>query len=381
MAPVHRTTVSAPRTSVPAPAASFQFIVIILIIVILLALFGTGTLLRIYALRHRSSQLPALPTVEVNTAPASPKGKAPHFCNVKHAYIHILIFQRHSAADAPADTLQTLEEGPLTPSLPPSCEDADLEAKLGPIPEWLLPHMDMIRAQAKKAWTLYVPPASTVSPAVSAVPSIVIDPCTELSPPSTPSSTSSSYSLDSPSLTTPTSAFFIPVSPSILPAAYLQVPPMSWTAPRSIMEEEPLEEPVVSNVSGKTFALGAPPTRKGKKAQARPAGVHAAGVERDAGLGLLGRGAGAASAGSGLGLGLILDSGADRSKRFGHLLEGAVAVMLCEDGNEDAAAIPNYSLPAVSSSCENDVGSTGSLDSPGSLGSPVSLGSPGFSAF
>ncbi|KAI0644873.1 hypothetical protein C8Q79DRAFT_968255 [Trametes meyenii] len=107
------------------------------------------------------------------------------------------------------------------------------------------------------------------------VPKIVIQSCDDDPAPDSPasiystdSSTSSTSSsvLDTPPPMTPTLAspisFYFPTSPSFSTHDYLQVPPPSCHAPRE--EDKPVTRNV-SNVSGQTFMLAAPPTARFSK--------------------------------------------------------------------------------------------------------------------
>ncbi|KAI9065655.1 hypothetical protein FKP32DRAFT_472665 [Trametes sanguinea] len=137
-------------------------------------------------------------------------------------------------------------------------------------PEWVRPHLPEIREQAKRQWTLYVPKETLP------VPQIVIQSCDDESAPESPASiyscdTASSVSeAETPPPMTPTLAspvsFYFPDSPSFSAGDYLQVPPPSFNAPR---EEEKSVLRNVSNFSGKTFALAAPPGRFGKMGKNR----------------------------------------------------------------------------------------------------------------
>ncbi|KAI0372076.1 hypothetical protein BV20DRAFT_141943 [Pilatotrama ljubarskyi] len=140
-------------------------------------------------------------------------------------------------------------------------------------PEWVRPHLPEIREQAKREWTTWTP-----KPALE-VPQITIQCCDDES--ATPDSPESVYStdsdsgsssassspsvLDTPPPMTPTLAspvsFYFPASPTFSATDYLQVPPPSFNAPRE--EDKPVMRNV-SNFSGKTFTLAAPPGRFSK---------------------------------------------------------------------------------------------------------------------
>ncbi|KAI0777296.1 hypothetical protein BD413DRAFT_490383 [Trametes elegans] len=152
-------------------------------------------------------------------------------------------------------------------------------------PEWIRPHLSEIREQAKREWALYVPKVH--------VPAIVIS-CEEESVP-VPDSPASVYSTEScpseldtpppmtPTLASPTLAspvsFYFPSSPTFSATDYLQVPPPSYNAPR---EEEKSVMRNVSNFSGKTFALSAPPSRFSKLGKIRERRILEARVKAQA---------------------------------------------------------------------------------------------------
>ncbi|KAI0646426.1 hypothetical protein C8Q79DRAFT_926391 [Trametes meyenii] len=124
-------------------------------------------------------------------------------------------------------------------------------------PEWVRPHMREIRGLATREWTIYNPVPALV------VPEIVIQSCDDeliLGSPadsvSTPPSEFDTPPPMTPTLSSPVS-FYFPESPSSLGQDYLQVPSASWTAPR---EEGKVVLRNVSNFSGKTFTLAAPPS-------------------------------------------------------------------------------------------------------------------------
>ncbi|KAI0635296.1 hypothetical protein C8Q77DRAFT_1054987 [Trametes polyzona] len=161
----------------------------------------------------------------------------------------------------PAKCIIDLEAAAHT--LPPSLRSLASDSSLS-YPEWVRPHLPEIREQAKREWTLYTPTAQI------AIPEIVIQSFDDDVPiPDSPASTYSTNSapseLDTPPPMTPTLAspvsFYFPASPSFSPTDYLQVPPPSFNAPR---EEEMTVLRNVSNFSGKTFALAAPPARFSK---------------------------------------------------------------------------------------------------------------------
>ncbi|KAL7284099.1 hypothetical protein ACG7TL_001379 [Trametes sanguinea] len=137
-------------------------------------------------------------------------------------------------------------------------------------PAWVRPHLPEIREQAKRQWTLYVPKETLP------IPQIVIQCCDNEPIPESPGSiyscdTASSVSeAETPPPLTPTLAspvsFYFPSSPTFSSGDYLQVPPPSFNAPRE--EEKPVMRNV-SNFSGKTFALAAPPGRFGKMSKNR----------------------------------------------------------------------------------------------------------------
>ncbi|CDO73694.1 hypothetical protein BN946_scf185015.g22 [Trametes cinnabarina] len=141
-------------------------------------------------------------------------------------------------------------------------ESADALDPDSSYPDWVRPHLAEIREQAKRQWTLYVPKASLP------IPEIVIQCCDDELVPDSPESmyscdTASSISeVDTPPPTTPTLAspvsFYFPASPTFSAGDYLQVPPPSFNAPRE--EDKPVTRNV-SNVSGRTFTLTAPPGR------------------------------------------------------------------------------------------------------------------------
>ncbi|KAI0644882.1 hypothetical protein C8Q79DRAFT_968342, partial [Trametes meyenii] len=107
------------------------------------------------------------------------------------------------------------------------------------------------------------------------VPKIVIQSCDDDPAPDSPASiystdsstsSTSSSALDTPPPMTPTLAspisFYFPTSPSFSTHDYLQVPPPSCHAPRE--EDKPVTRNV-SNVSGQTFMLAAPPIARFSK--------------------------------------------------------------------------------------------------------------------
>ncbi|KAI0644867.1 hypothetical protein C8Q79DRAFT_736824 [Trametes meyenii] len=118
-------------------------------------------------------------------------------------------------------------------------------------------------------------PAPTARQLNPIVPKIVIQSCDDDPASDSPasvysadSSTSSTFSsvLDTPPPMTPTLAspigFHFPTSPSFSAHDYLQVPPPSCHAPRE--EDKPVTRNV-SNVSGQTFMLAAPPIARFSK--------------------------------------------------------------------------------------------------------------------
>ncbi|KAI0674437.1 hypothetical protein C8Q78DRAFT_594554 [Trametes maxima] len=141
-----------------------------------------------------------------------------------------------------------------------SVDDVDPDSTVT-YPEWVRPHMREIRELATREWTVYNPSARLV------VPEIVIQPCDEepvLGSPADSVSTPPSE-FDTPPPMTPTLSspvgFYLPESPSFSGRDYLQVPPASWNAPRE--EEKPVLRNV-SNFSGRTFTLAAPPAGPSK---------------------------------------------------------------------------------------------------------------------